>query len=144
MALNDLVEVLKHASFMAAVLAGFAVTLFVGILTNAPKRWTVNWAAGAALLAASLLGVASIAGTGGIIAAILDPDSATGSAQMSTVVGAFQWATWSFLLGMASFMISLGISGWIRSVRLGIVSSSIAVGTILSLVYFITSVVRGF
>lgn len=143
MVLDDLVQVLQQSSFLAAVLAGFAVTLFVGLLTAASQRRIVAFAAAAALVAGALLAVATIAGISGVVAAFLDPEAAVGPAQDSTVFGAFLWMKASFLLGMVAFIFSLGLSGWIRSNRLGMVSSSIAAVTILSLVYFLVAVVGG-
>ena len=144
MVLDDLVRVLQHASFLSAVLAGFAVTLFVGLLTAGPNRRAVPWAAGGALVAAALLAVATIAGISGVIGAILDPEAAAGPVARSTVAGAFRWMTFSFLSGMLAFNVSLGISGWVRSTRFGLISSSVAGVTILSLVYFLVAVVQAF
>lgn len=144
MALTDLITVLQHSSFLTAVLAGFAVTLFVGLLTSASDHRVVVFAAGAALIAASLLGVATIAGTSGVAAGILDPESAAGPANQSTALGALQWMKYSFILGMAAFVVSLGLCGWIRSKWFGIITTMIAVTTILSLAYFMIDVVRGF
>jgi hypothetical protein len=144
MVLTDLIKVLQHSGFLTAVLAGFAVTLFVGLLTAASERRVVVFAAGAALVAAAFLGVSTIAGFSGVAAGILDPASAAGPAHQSTAVGALNWMKYSFLLGMAAFVVSLGLCGWIRSTWFGIVSTMIAVATILSLVYFMIAVVRAF
>jgi len=144
MVLEDLVQVLQHASFLAAVLAGFSVTLFATLMTISPDRRIVAYASGAALLAAAFLGMATIAGIAGVVGAILEPESALGPAQHSTVVGAFEWTTYSFVLGMLAFFTSLGITGWVRSRRFGLFSTIVAAGTIIFLAYFLVAVVQGF
>ena len=144
MALDDLVQVLQHSSFLSAVLAGFAVTLFIGLLTVAPERRVATYAAGLALVAGALLCVATFSGISGVVGAILDPAAATGPAYQSTIMGAFRWNEISFLSGMAALIVSLGISGWIRSNRFGIFSSSVAAITILATVYFLVSVVGAY
>ncbi len=144
MALDDLVQVLQHSSFLSAVLAGFAITLFIGLLTAAPERRVATYAAGSALVAGALLCVAAFSGISGVIGAILEPASAAGPAYQSTIMGAFRWNEISFLSGMGAFIVSLGLSGWIRSTRFGIFSSSVAAITILATAYFLFSVVGAY
>lgn len=143
MQLESLVRVLEHSSFLSAVLGGFAVTLFVSLLPIKPERKVASCAAGMALVAAVLLGVATITGVGGVVAAILQPDLAAGPAHQSTVYGAYTWTTFSFMFGMLVFIGSLGTCGWIRSTRFGIVTSSIAALAIGALTYFLVFVVKG-
>ena len=144
MQLESLVRVLEHSSFLSAVLGGFAVTLFVSLVHLARERRVVSVASGLALIAAVLLGIATITGVGGVVAAILEPELAAGPAHESTVYGAYQWTTIAFMSGMLSFLASLGISGWIRSNRFGAMTTSVAGLAILLLGYFLVFVVKGF
>ncbi len=144
MSINDLSEVLQHAGFLSAVLGGFAVTLFVTLLTMSRDNKVVPYAAGASLLAAVFLGLASITGVAGMVGAILDQEAALGPENESTIYGAFRWTSVSFFLGMIAFLTSLGICGWIRSRRFGLFSTTSSLITFAALVYFLVVVVRAF
>ena len=144
MALNDIVQVLQQISFLAAVLAGFSVTLLIGLLSTEKTKSLVAAAAASALVAAVFLGITTITGVSGVISAILDPGSASGPANQSTVYGAYSWTSISFLLGMFAFFVSLGFSGWVRSRRFGLLSSAVAASAVLVIVYFLVFVVRAF
>jgi hypothetical protein len=144
MQLESLVRVLEHASFLSAVLGGFAVTLFVSLLPIEPERKVASIAAGIAVGAAVLLGVATISGIGGVVAAILEPELAAGPAHQSTVYGAYRWTTISFMFGMLLFIGSLGACGWIRSRRFGVVTTTVACLAVGLLAYFLVFVVKGF
>ena len=144
MSLTDLSQVLQHASFLSAVLAGFSVTLFVTLLTISRKHRMVSYAAGTALVAAALLGISAISGVAGMVGAILDQESALGPGSESTIYGAFRWTNISFLMGMFVFFISLGLCGWVHSRRFGVVSSVISGLTIVALCYFLVAVMQAF
>jgi len=136
--ITKLIDVLQQNTFISAVLAGFAVTLFVGLLHIAPQRRVVAYAAGAAMIAAVLLIVSTITGIAGIVSVSFESDP------RSAVMGGFSWAAYSFLVGIVAFLTSLGLSGWVRSSRLGMVSSSVAGIALLALIYFLVVVVKAF
>jgi len=71
------------------------------------------------------------------------PWCSVGPAYKSTVYGAYTWASIAFLLGMLAFFVSLGISGWVRSPKLGIFSSTLSGAAITGVAYFLMFVVRG-
>ena len=96
------------------------------------------------MFAVAFLVVATIAGVSGVISAKIDVNAAVGQLLQSTAYQAFQWASVTFLLGMLTLIVSLGLSGWVRSRRLGIISISIASTTLLTLGYFLLGVMQSF
>ncbi len=144
MVLDDLSLVLQHASFLATVLAGFSVTVFVTQPTVSSRRRIVHYAAGAALVAGALLGIAAFTGVAGMVGAILDRESALGPGGQSTIYQAILWTGCSFLVGMVAFFASLALSGWIRSARFGIFATAVSMTTVLVVGHFLVAVMQAF
>lgn len=143
MQLTDLLEILRQLAFISAVLAGFSVTLFIGVMQmNTAHRRILIWAAGMSLAGATLLIVSTVAGVGGIVASAIG--GGPGAGVQVPVFGAFQWSVWSFLMGTFAFLISLGLSGRAHSRTLGWVSAIVSGVTILGLLVFLFFVVDAF
>ncbi len=145
MQLTDLVEILRQLAFISAVLAGFAVTLFIGIMQMDTAHTRIAAAsAGSALAGAALLIVSTVAGVGGIVAAAIGTGSASVATLQVPVYGAFQWSVWSFLLGTFAFLVSLGLSGRAHSRVLGWVTGIVSGVTIVSVLVLLFFVVDAF
>jgi len=145
MQLTDLVEILRQLAFISAVLAGFSVTLFIGVMQMDKEcKRIVLWAAGMSLAGATLLTVSTVAGVGGIVASAIGSGAGPGAGLQVPVFGAFQWSVWSFLLGTFSFLVSLGLSGRAHSRTLGWVSGIVSGVTILGVLVFLLFVVDAF
>ena len=145
MQLTDLLEILRQLAFISAVLAGFSVTLFIGVMQMDPeRRRIVLWAAGMSLVGATLLIVSTVAGVGGIVASAIGSGAGPQAGVQVPVFGAFQWSVWSFLLGTFAFLVSLGLSGRAHSRTLGWVSAIVSGVTILGVLYFLLFVVDAF
>jgi hypothetical protein len=114
-------EIARQLTSVSAFLGGFAAT-FLGILlqSQSPRRH-VGWAAGAAAVASASFMIAVIAGT--LVALVVNPGAPRGFATPEFLPWARRILTVSFALGIYANLLSLGLSGWIRSRPLGLVTS---------------------
>ncbi len=114
-------EIGRQIAFLSAFLGGFPAT-FLGILLQSPSsRRHVGWAAGAAAVASASFILAVISGTA--LAVVFHPDAPSGIAKPSFVPQVRTLIVITFAIGIYSTLLSLGLSGWIRSRQLGIVTS---------------------
>lgn len=117
-------EVARDLAEVSAFLGGFAAT-FLGILlqSQSPRRH-VGWAAGAAAVASASFMIAVIAGT--LVALVANPSAPQGFAAPEFLPWAREVLLITFALGIYTNLLSLGLSGWIRSRSLGLVTSTAA------------------
>lgn len=119
-----LAETGRQIASLSAFLGGFAAT-FLGILLQSPNaRRHVGWAAGSAAVASASFILAVISGTA--IAIVLHPAAPKDLATPLFVPQVSRLMLLTFGLGIFSTLLSLGLSGWIRSRQLGIVTSMAA------------------
>lgn len=114
-------EIARQITSVSAFLGGFSAT-FLGILlqSQSPRRH-VAWAAGAAAIASALFMVAVIAGT--LLTLVVNPAAPRDMATPQFLPWARHVLIASFGLGIYANLLSLGLSGWIRSRPLGLVTS---------------------
>jgi hypothetical protein len=114
----------RQIASLSAFLGGFAAT-FLGILlqTRNPSRHG-GWAAGAAAVASAAFILAVISGTA--LALVLHPGAPQNLARPTFLPQVRALILVTFAIGIYSTLISLGLSGWIRSRQLGIVTSAAA------------------
>src|SRR3982750_1943710 len=106
-------EIARQLAAVSAFLGGFAAT-FLGILLQANSaRRHVGWAAGAAAVASASFMIAVIAGT--LVGLVLHPTAPQGFATPQFVPWAREILVVSFGIGIYANLLSLGLSGWIRS-----------------------------
>ncbi len=122
-----MVEIAQQLSFLSAFLGGFSAAVFVTLLVaESPKR-SAGLAIGASAVAACCFVVAVISFV--MVAIVLNPDvpsnvSAESSVDHARIVGFL-----GFVAGVYALLASVGISGWVRSRRLGVVTSVVAGGS---------------
>src|SRR2546423_1749882 len=116
-----LAETGRQIAFLSAFLGGFAAT-FLGILLQSPNsRRHVGWAAGAAAVASASFILAVISGTA--LALVLHPGAPAGLRIAAFLPPDPPFIFFTLLFGLCYILLSLGLSGWIRSRQLGIVTS---------------------
>ena len=114
----------RQIASLSAFLGGFAAT-FLGILLQSPNsRRHVGWAAGAAAVASASFILAVISGTA--LAIVLHPGAPANIAKPTFLPEVRRLILVTFACGIYSILLSLGLSGWIRSRQLGIVTSTAA------------------
>jgi hypothetical protein len=116
-----LAEIGRQLAFLSAFLGGFAATFLGTLLTAAPGRRQACWAAGSAAVAAAAFVVTVISATA--LAIVLNPGAPAGMSSAAAITRARGIAGLSFIVGIYSMLLSLGLSGWIRSRALGMTTS---------------------
>jgi hypothetical protein len=117
-------EIARQIAGVSAFLGGFAATFLGIVLQSQSSRRHVGWAAGAAAVASASFMIAVIAGT--LVALAVNPAAPHNFATPEFVPWARRVFLMSFAIGIYSNLLSLGLSGWIRSRWLGIVTSTAA------------------
>src|ERR1043166_699910 len=111
----------RQIAFLSAFLGGFAAT-FLGVLLQSPNsRRHVGWAAGAAAVASASFIVAVMSGS--LLGLVVHPGAPPPLAKPTLLPPLRILMVITFIVGIYSSLLSLGLSGWIRSRQLGIVTS---------------------
>jgi hypothetical protein len=117
-----LAEIGRQLAGLSAFLGGFAAAFLGTMLTLSSARRVVGWAAGGAAVAAAAFAVAVVAATS--LAIALHPLAPAGAASRRADTAAARGiAGVSFMLGMYALLVTLALSGWVRSRRLGLVTT---------------------
>jgi hypothetical protein len=134
MATNEwLRELFGQLAFVSSVLGGFAVAFLGTLLTIEAERRITRWTMGAAAVSAAAFVAAAV------IAALNVADTVRTQARDLTGLGSggttsTALAMASFALGFLGLMISLALSGWIKSRSLGLVTTLGATACLLAVV----------
>lgn len=117
-------EFIAETARQIASLGGFAATFLGILLQSTSQRRHVGWAADAAAIASASFILAVIAGTA--LALVLHPGAPANIALPTFVPQVCGLILATFACGIYSILLSLGLSGWMRSRQLGIVTSAAA------------------
>ncbi len=140
--MTPMTQMLQQLSFVAAVLAGFAVTFVVGLLAGPHNGRHVDRTIVAACVAAALLVVSTIVSVTGVMYIQDRPNIQASGGHTGAVMEAFKWAGVSFMFGMVALLLTVGLSGWIRSRTVGKATTVISVCTYLLLSYYLRVVLK--
>lgn len=118
-----IVAVAEQLSFVSAFLGGVSATILVTIVVFSSSKKSVSWIVAASALAACSLLVAVIASWR--LSILLHPELPS---SVSTSLVKFLWGSMllCYSIGFLSLISSIGLSGWLRSRRAGIITSSIS------------------
>ncbi len=144
--MDSVTEWFRQFTLIGGLLAGFAITFLVGLLNAPQKGRALDCAVGAALVSAACLIATTVISFAAVVYITdrtgLGPGKDIPDSIKSIVPGAAKWAGLSFGLGMIALLLNVGFCGWIRSRRLGLVSSILAGVTLLMIVAFLRFVVQ--
>ena len=116
-------EVYRQLAFVSSVLGGFAILFFASILPAPAAHRSAPWAAGTALASAIGLLTVTLGSTFGAAAiAALAP----GTPAPATIVSHHRTLSLVFLGSVYVLLLSFGISGFIRSRRMGQATTALA------------------
>jgi hypothetical protein len=123
-------EIFRQLAFVSALVGGFAFA-FVGVLLVAPlQSRIVSWTAGISMAASAGLVVCALGWSLGasvvLVGASMEAGAERSSLSASLNIMHLRLSL-AFVVSILLFLSSLGLSGWIRSRDLGIVSTCIAV-----------------
>lgn len=129
---NYIVAVAEQLLFVSAFLGGVSATMLVTIVVFTSPKKSVSWIVASSALAACSLLVAVISSWRLII--LLHPELPS---MFDTDIVKFLWKAMllGYGLGFLSLLVSVGLTGWLRSKRAGIITSSIATVAVLFFVF---------
>lgn len=118
-----MVAVAEQLSFVSAFLGGISATILITIVVFTSPKKSVSWMVSAATLAACSLLIAVVASWRLII--LLHPETSI-SFDASIIKVLWGGMLLGYGLGFLSLLVCIGLSGWLRSKRNGIITSTIA------------------
>ncbi len=129
---NYFMDLAAQLSYMSAFLGGFSATILVTLLVSDNTKRITNWIVLFSTVAACSFIVATLSFiTAGIMVHPNAPESVRDEAALTI---ARTVSSYSLLAGIITLLLGIGLSGWLRSKKLGIMTSSIAgIGLILVL-----------
>ena len=132
---NAWAELFRQLAFTSALVAGFAIA-FVGVLitTNSPSR-IVGWTAGVSMAAAAGMVVCVLGWTLGASVIALESSQAVAPEAFrlpDRLLRMHLYLSQVFIFSLFLFLGGLGLSGWVRSRALGIVSTIVAVVALIA------------
>lgn len=113
-------QLFGQLGFVSAILAGFAFTFMAGLLTSSSDSRAYSWVFVSALVAALSLMIAAV---GSVFGGLGVEGNFLGDTRIQNLLAMVSQA---FLIGVLSLVLSAGCSGWLRSRRLGMISSVLA------------------
>ena len=135
---NYLVELAQQISFVSAFLGGFSATFLATLVVSDSSKKSTDWSIGCSAFAASCFIVAVISSV--MLTVVLHPEAPSNANAESSINIARAVSTLGFVLGVYSLLASVGVSGWIRSRRTGLLTSTFSgLG-----VFFVTWAMLGF
>ena len=128
--LEHLSEMFRQFAFIGSLLAGFSFAIIFQLLASNDQRKRVTFMLGilllasSSLLAATFISASVVISSGGLKA---DPDALKAIQYVANV------GVCLLYLGFFSFLIGIGISGWLRSKVIGIISTILVIvcGTVM-------------
>ncbi len=114
-------EIGRQIAFLSAFLGGFAASFFGILIQSSSSARRVGWAAGAAAVSSASFILAVIAGTA--LALVFHPGAPPDIAKPTFIPQVRALIFVTFAIGIYGILLSLGLSGWIRSRALGTVTS---------------------
>jgi hypothetical protein len=122
-------EVFRQGAFISALIAGFSFSFLAIILTSSAKKKAAAWTAGFSMAATAGLIVCALGWTfiSPRLLAMAAIGSGTAPIPLPPIFSTIHRAlSITFVVCFFLFLTSLGLGGWIRSKKLGIVSTVIA------------------
>jgi hypothetical protein len=119
-----LAEISQQLAFLGAFLGGFSATFLATLLVVASSKRMAGWVVGSAATAACSFVVAVIASV--MLTIVLHPDVPSNVASGASTGTARIVSTLGFGIGVIALLVSVGLSGWVRSRQTGIATSAVA------------------
>ena len=131
------VAVAEQLSFVSAFLGGLSATILVTIVVFTSEKKSVNWIVSSSAIAACSLLIAVVAAWRLII--LLHPEIPI---RVDDDLIKLLWASMliGYAIGFLSLLVSIGLSGWLRSRRDGMITSTIA---LIAVIFFVMATPYG-
>jgi hypothetical protein len=126
---NYMIAVADQLSFVSTFLGGVSATILITIVILSSTKKSTNLLVVTSAIAACTLLIAVISAWRLTIA--LHPDIPV-PFDVGNVLILWRLMIISYIIGFTSLIVAIGISGWIRSKRIGLITSSIAAFTLIT------------
>lgn len=123
-----IVAVAEQLSFVSAFLGGISAAMLITVVVFTSKKKSISWIVSSAALAACSLLIAVVASWRIII--VLHPESPIEAGDRVVNI-LYPIMLLGYGVGFLSLLVSIGLSGWLRSKKAGMLTSSIAVVSVL-------------
>jgi hypothetical protein len=134
------IDLQKQVAFIAALLSGFSITFFVGLLQfQAPAQDRLRqWCLIGVAFSTCCLILSTLASMSGAYWLTERPHLSTLGTPIDNpeVDYAFDWSAISFLAGLISLLVSIGLSGRLHARTTGILTLSFSFFTIVLIFFF--------
>jgi len=134
---NFMLSVAEQLSFVCAFLGGVSATILITLVVFSSDKKSVSWMTLSSALAACSFFIAVIASWR--ITYLLDPHIHI-IVEDSLLAFLYKAMLLGYGLGFLSLLMSIGLSGWLRSKRDGVITSVIA---LISVLFFIMMTPHG-
>lgn len=134
-------EICKQLAFISALVAGFSFAFISVLLTSDSKKKITDWVIGFSVASIAGLVVCSLSWTLSASRMALYVESSVSSIP-AFYISMHRILSFIFILGFLFFLITLGLSGWIRSKKLGIASVLISVGAGIFFIFLMTNFMK--
>lgn len=119
-----MIELARQIAFLGAFLGGFAATFLATLLVVDSSKRVVGWVVGFAATAACSFVVAAVASV--MLTIVLHPDVPVNVRSEASIDTARIVSVLGFGAGVTALLLSVGLSGWVRSRQSGIATSVVA------------------
>lgn len=135
---NYIIAVAEQLSFVSAFLGGISATILVTIVVFTSDKRSVSWIVSSSALAACSLLIAVVASWR--LTILLSPEIPF---QADSTIIKILWNGMliGYGIGFLSLLASIGLSGWLRSKRDGIITTTIS---LIAVVFFVLATPFGF
>ena len=134
------IDLQEQAAFIAALLSGFSITFLIGLLQMKKKKddWLMKATIVTVSFSAFCLIISTIASVSGAFWLTERPNLASlpGKIQEPELLYAFRWTAMSFVFGLNSLLITIGLSGFLHSRLLGRITIGFAIVSLILIYYF--------
>ncbi|MDM7860912.1 hypothetical protein QTP81_09920 [Alteromonas sp. ASW11-36] len=120
---NYIIAVAEQLSFVSAFLGGISTTILVTIVVFTSPKKSVSWIVSTSTLAACSLLIAVVASWR--LTILLHPEIPI-TVNESVIMILWAGMLIGYGLGFLSLLVSIGLSGWMRSKKSGIITTCIA------------------
>jgi len=128
-------EAYRQIAFVSSVLGGFAFLFFAAILPAPATHRSAPWAAGTALAAA--IGLLTVT-LGSTFSAAALANLPVGASSPPAIAGHHRALSLMFLGSLYMLLVSFGVSGFIRSRRMGQITVALAVAGAMAVAWAIS------
>jgi hypothetical protein len=122
---DSFAEICKQGAFISALVAGFSFAFLGTLLISSDRKKITDWIIGFSIITIAGLLICSLAWTfcASRMALYLANDR---QVIPEVILGFHRTLSFIFILSFFFFLVTLGLSGWIRSKRLGIISATVS------------------